>query len=1224
MVKPMWCCVVTLLLLLNPSHAVHFRFGSISWDHRPGGSGGRLVRFTINTAWAGRARFGAAFRVGDTLSEQSGFFPNINAATRFASVFTVSSFNEAQDWITGVQVVDFEYAADGNYIARFEGFARITSLLNNPFQTYIVRTRVPIVSARVYSGIRSAALPIITLVRGARSSFVIPAIAQQREVLRYRLSSGVEVAGPQASTYRQVPGLSIDYVTGEVSLQPSVNGLSNVQVTIEGHAQGSNPQNGNDNSLVTSTAVDFLIQVIDPGVQRCKRFCSNPGSPCSKPHHCTNCFENGILSTRTPFCDFNNPPAFLRALSNGAVLTRPSSAGNFLVEVDSDVPLTLLVDYSDSDDEDLVTITSSNLPQNATSIRTIGNPGSINITYIPRFSLGGNVICFTAVDSLFNPSTGQVCIEVRVLPGNFFVLDPPASIAAGQARNITVDDASTPAERSHTVSIFGGPQSVSFNTLRIVNASTRGNGFAHYVARINQGPGSPQLTMAGSYVMSVADTTVGLTTRASPVSYPFRVVPAESFNCDVFDEGTGGIDGGVESTQLFFMIRSRDVFNNTVTDDRRNVDGYVAIVRYNGIETSYPAIYSAPGRWNASYFVPNRVIGIPNSDKFQLIVRYTRNSQIIRDCSAFTASIVTAPFQARIESQTVYTAGNNITFAVVRTSGSQGFTATVNGVPAAILSESQINPQTRVFNFTLIGGLRTARTYLNEEGIAVQAAGFFDTRSFTVTPDAPSALGSVLGGDLTESLAGEESWVTIELRDAFENRISRDAVRISYQMTHSDPNERSQMGIASYDSQSNLYKIPYMFTRVGTVAFTPVFNETNTPIGSSPYSIQIFPGGFAVATSSVSSPQELIAGDQENLVISANDKFFNPRDPAIDSFSVTFSSASATGNSSVLPDLTSNRYFIPFSTQVTGYYQILIKANVFSQGGIVPFRALTIRVLADEIVPEFTSISGDGVSGGVTGQQSQLLIQARDRFLNAVDDLRNKVPFVVVQPGNGVDSSRDITFWPAIWRPGTQSICFSGVNFFSLEAGIDDVTPEEAAISSTGYFETYYQTPRPGQFTIKIYLTDASLVGPSADFSEILQRNETVLAVTTSAVSREAAAFVQVQDQTGLIVGLTFAVLVLLVVSIYGGWRLRRYRSKYKTEKARADVAEKDLQEIAAEIDIIPGGRDFNAVGGGIITTNPLHEVNDAHRNTLAHEMEHDAHAPARQEFRPVKPRGSG
>jgi hypothetical protein len=267
------------------------------------------------------------------------------------------------------------------------------------------------------------------------------------------------------------------------------------------------------------------------------------------------------------------------------------------------------------------------------------------------------------------------------------------------------------------------------------------------------------------------------------------------------------------------------------------------------------------------------------------------------------------------------------------------------------------------------------------------------------------------------------------------------------------------------------------------------------------------------------------------------------------------------------------------------------------------------------------------MSGGVIGQQSQLLIQTRDKFNNVVEDERG-ILIIAKVFHTSVDNQVQSTYATGVYRPPTLSQCFSQGSFYVLQSSIDDLTAEEQVLAPEGYFELFYLTPRVGQFNFTIYLADKDEVGALTDGDAIIALPSTKQAFTSTALSRRAGSGLSTEDNVGLIIGLILGSIVLSAASMYGVWRLKRYRQKYHTEKKRADEAEKDLQDMAAEIDIIPGGREYDAVGAATVTANPLHELNanrsdapmvQAVEDPTEVTMKSERPVTVRREFKPEK-----
>jgi hypothetical protein len=1215
--------VAILVLLIKQCAATHFRFSTISWDQVTGGQG-RYFKFTIDSAWRRTFFNKGNFVVGNRLAEPNTFFyPSTasGAKTKFNFEMFVNSINVAADWFIGQQIVYFEFESDGTYVSAFEACCRIKTLLNNPEYGFRVQTTVLVVRNALRKSIKTTTIPIVTLISGQQASFSIPSLSQENEVLRYRLASASEATEDKhEKNYKNPNGLSVDYFSGTLRWLSTRTGLSSVQVVIEGHAAGSNPQNTNDRSkLQTTVAVDFLLEVINPTESRCKRFCSNLGSPCGSDSQCFSCVENGFASLRTPYCDPNFAPVIRRVFANGFL---QASSPNYIVEAVSGIPFTLSIVADDADPEDLVTVTSTAIPQGASFQRTVANPGAINVTWTPSVNQGGSIICFTASDSLLNPSTGQTCVEVRVKLGDMLAYGTGLTrTIAGQPTTIQIDNAASPS-RTHSVTISGA-QSHTTNSDLVSSSSPRGANYALYNATYNpNGPNAAVITQAGFYTLTIAETTGSIIDKPPNLIYSLQVVPDVAFGCEIFDSGAAGLSGGIERANLSFLIRSKDRFGNNV-ETNRATDNYQVTISYNGNNLSSIASPLSDGIYRGAYTVPNK----SGSDSTFRIIVSLMGGNI---CAIKTASIDVEPFNAFITAQNSYTAGEDVVFTVTRTRGNQDFSAFVNNMQAEI-SPGTTSGANTIYTARLSGGLTQAGPYLNRDGIRISTSGFEIYESFVLVANDAIGPNCFVSGDLTDAAAGEDAVVTVQLRDAYDNIIGSDSDSIDYKFVHSLTTEGVLSGRAQFDELTRLYKIGYTFTRTGSVTLNLTLGSSNSSIAASPYIVLITPGEISLTQSAVSNPETVSAGVQGVLTITALDNYVNARDPNLDSFQISFASAKSTGNTTLIADRTSNKYFVTFYSTVTGLYSLTIRAFLPSQGGFLVFRTISIKVTAGDVVPASTSGSGAGMSGGVVGQQSQLLIQTRDQYENVVQEERGLWVVVKVMQDNPDSEEAPPTYAMSTYRPPSTNQCVSPGPLYVLESSnIDDLTPDEQLLSSEGYFEVFYQIPRVGPYTLTVFLARKDEVDASMDGAAILALPSTKETFSNTALSRAAGSEFTTEDNMGLIIGLVLGSIVLASASMYGLWRLRRYREKYHVEKRRADAAEKDLEEMAAEIDIIPGRRDYEAIGAATVTANPLHElhtnypivapppvpaIEDPHDITMRSEEP----AAIRKEFKPVK-----
>lgn len=133
------CLLIFGLLLAKPevANASHFRYGNITWERVTGQP--NQIRFRVTQAWR-RSFFGSP-GVGSTVSTGS-LVTGVGSTT---INLTVTSVNITEDWFYG----EFTYVqtyptTTATYNAYFQGCCRISSLINNSNDAYLVSTLVTI------------------------------------------------------------------------------------------------------------------------------------------------------------------------------------------------------------------------------------------------------------------------------------------------------------------------------------------------------------------------------------------------------------------------------------------------------------------------------------------------------------------------------------------------------------------------------------------------------------------------------------------------------------------------------------------------------------------------------------------------------------------------------------------------------------------------------------------------------------------------------------------------------------------------------------------------------------------------------------------------------------------------------------------------------------------------------------------------------------------------
>jgi len=179
---------------------------------------------------------------------------------------------------------------------------------------------------------------------------------------------------------------------------------------------------------------------------------------------------------------------------------------------------------------------------------------------------------------------------------------------------------------------------------------------------------------------------------------------------------------------------------------------------------------------------------------------------------------------------------------------------------------------------------------------------------------------------------------------------------------------------------------------------------------------------------------------------------------------------------------------------------------------------------------------------------------------------------------------------------GWSSEGFALATYKSLSVGTSSsLSVEEQLLATYGFFSVQYVVPNVDDetYTINVGFVSASSVSDGMKGSDIYAM--TSLVGTWTAQSADTAlANTNVNsfsDNWGLITAAAGGGTVGLALVGYGGWRLQRYRPKYLHTRKRAESAERQLADMADEVDVIKGNRDFEAVGAATVSANPLHEA---------------------------------
>jgi len=154
-----------------------------------------------------------------------------------------------------------------------------------------------------------------------------------------------------------------------------------------------------------------------------------------------------------------------------------------------------------------------------------------------------------------------------------------------------------------------------------------------------------------------------------------------------------------------------------------------------------------------------------------------------------------------------------------------------------------------------------------------------------------------------------------------------------------------------------------------------------------------------------------------------------------------------------------------------------------------------------------------------------------------------------------------------------------------------------------------YEIPNVGDgyYNITVFLVDDSTVTEVMNATDIMSLSSAKVVYTGTAFASDKVTsppnIDSFTDDWGMIALMTVGGAFGLGLICYGGWRLQRYRPKYLKERHRAESAEKVLADMADEVDVIQGGREYEAVGAANVSANPLHPAyhlkTDANKNEV-------------------------
>jgi hypothetical protein len=378
--------------------ASHFRYGHYNWQ--PAATA-NTIDFTIQNAFRRSANPCVDLAtnttkpcsapdgmpaVGDIIVENTGgtvFDPGDSTGTigspMGALLYQVAAIDPANDWLFGVALdpaslpavdtlVTHTYAATGDYTAFSASCCRITHI-NNSNGSYRVETLVNVGTQGANASPKSALPPIVLCPINGTCTFQVPGTDPNGDTLAFRLSTSAEAGGftqpgpPHAPNAAAISSSgTYTWDTTGATLASSGNTYYSTQVTIEDRTAAG--------AVKSKVAVDFLIQLV-----------ASVGSP--------------------PV--FNSPP------TPACGSTQSTTVGS---------TLSFVVQASDADTGDVVTLNAVGLPPGATmtpSLPTSGNPVSSTFSWTPT-ATGSFVVTFSATDQTFQQALCSITVTATTPP----------------------------------------------------------------------------------------------------------------------------------------------------------------------------------------------------------------------------------------------------------------------------------------------------------------------------------------------------------------------------------------------------------------------------------------------------------------------------------------------------------------------------------------------------------------------------------------------------------------------------------------------------------------------------------------------------------------------------------------------------------------------------------------------------------------------------------------
>ena len=420
-IVPVWTAALALLFLcgaVQPAHATHFRYGTLSWA--PTGATGQ-VEFRLRAAFRRDSVWGPV-NTGAVITETQGpTMLNFGDGSNTGVLrFIITAHSEAENWVIGEALnpgtlnvgVRHTYANPGGTFTAFlannnsSACCRLTTLNNRPNGTYPLQSIV-----RPSSGNHSpvsSLVPIVIVPPSADATFLVPAADGDFDPLQFRMSTDIEAGGGP-----HPPNITIEPVTGLVhwnNLGLDQSNFWTTQVVIEDlTAPGG--------TVLSKTPVDFLLK-IQPQV--------------------------GSL----PACSFSPPGPYT------------AQAGQ---------PFTFTVTGTDADLDDQVTLHSGGMPPGATLTPPLPVTGpssgvSTVFDWTPTAAqAGAHVVLFSVTDS---PGQQALCSsEIQVVNNVLPTVVCPDPITV---EGCTAPGGSTVSRTAHVEDANGDPLTVTWTVDGVV------------------------------------------------------------------------------------------------------------------------------------------------------------------------------------------------------------------------------------------------------------------------------------------------------------------------------------------------------------------------------------------------------------------------------------------------------------------------------------------------------------------------------------------------------------------------------------------------------------------------------------------------------------------------------------------------------------------------------------------------------------------------------------